>query len=66
MKKEKGLPYVINPMAQGFSGQPDDCFELINRYGTYNIQPTADTDNPYPAIAQGLPRGLAEKQTEET
>lgn len=26
--------------------------ELINRYGTYNIQPTADTDNEYPKIQQ--------------
>ena len=25
-------------------------------YGTYNIQPTADTDNVFPLIAPGLPR----------
>lgn len=36
-------------------GQPDDAFEQINKYGTYQIQPTADTANDYPAIAQGLP-----------
>ena len=29
---------------------------MVNQYGTYNIQKTADTDNPYPAIAQGLPK----------
>ena len=28
--------------------------ELINEYGTYEIQPTADTGNVFPAIAQGL------------
>lgn len=28
--------------------------ELLNKYGTYEIQPTADTENQYPAIAQGF------------
>lgn len=41
-----------------FFGRPEDDFSLLNAYGTYNIQPTADTDNLYPAIAQGLPRTL--------
>lgn len=30
---------------------------ILNAYGTYNIQPTADTDNEFPAIAQGYPKG---------
>ncbi len=38
------------------SGQPDTALEIINKYGTYNIQPTADTDNDFPKIAQGLPK----------
>lgn len=29
---------------------------MVNQYGTYNIQKTADTDNAYPAIAQGMPK----------
>lgn len=32
---------------------PETAFDMVNRYGTYNIQSTADTDNQYPAIAQG-------------
>lgn len=36
--------------------QPQNCFELINKYGTYNIQPTSDSGNMYPAIAQGYPK----------
>ncbi len=37
--------------------QPQDSvYELINKYGTYEIQPTADSDNDFPKIAQGLPR----------
>lgn len=30
----------------------ETAFDMVNKYGTYNIQPTADTDNEYPAIAQ--------------
>ncbi len=32
---------------------PETAFEMINNYGTYEIQATADTENQYPAIAQG-------------
>lgn len=32
----------------------DDAFDMVNKYGTYNIQPTNNTDNTFPAIAQGL------------
>ena len=45
-----------NKNTAGFSnsGEPYDSFDLVNMYGTYNIQPTADHGNEYPAIAQGL------------
>ncbi len=36
--------------------QPETAEELINKYGTYNIQPTCDSDNEYPTIAQALPK----------
>ena len=56
-KLEKtNFPYDPAPMTHSFPGQPEDCFDLVNQYGTYNIQPTADTENFFPAIAQGLPR----------
>ncbi len=32
----------------------DTAFDMVNKYGTYNIQPTNDTDNTFPAIAQGI------------
>lgn len=32
---------------------PETAEEMVNSYGTYNIQPTSDTDNDFPAIAQG-------------
>lgn len=43
------------PSSNDYSKAPDSSFDLINKYGTYEIQPTADTDNPFPKIAQGLP-----------
>ncbi len=41
------LPYCTNP---------ETCEEMLNTFGTYNIQPTANTDNEFPAIAQGSVR----------
>lgn len=54
-KKNNGLPRDATPDFHKFSGIPDSCFDLVNQYGTYNIQPTADTDNLFPLIAPGLP-----------
>ena len=45
-------------------GNAEDCFELVNKYGTYEIQPTADTENAFPKIEQGLPKKKYRKQTE--
>ena len=36
--------------------RPVDSFEMVNKYGTYNIQPTAEGEWEYPAISQGLPK----------
>ncbi|MBR4888108.1 MAG: hypothetical protein IKU17_03080 [Clostridia bacterium] len=39
---------------QADSGEESkSAFDLINEYGTYEIQRTADTSNAFPAIAQG-------------
>lgn len=65
---DRGLPDVESPAVQGIYGQPDSAWEMVNRYGTYEIQPTCDTDNLYPMIMQGLPRqwqsALERKRTE--
>lgn len=55
MKKNK-LPYDPTPMNHAFPGEPDGCLDMINGFGTYEVQKTADTDNEYPAIAQGTPK----------
>lgn len=55
-RRDSGLPYDPAPMCIGRFGQPESCHDLINRYGTYNIQPTNESENLFPLIAQGLPR----------
>lgn len=50
-----------NPSAANISGQPQTVFDMLNKYGTYNIQPTADNENEYPKIAQGLSEAEAKK-----
>ena len=57
--KQKKEP---TPSATPVAGQPDDATEQVNAFGTYNVQPTADTGNFFPAIAQGLPDQKAEKR----
>ena len=37
-------------------GDVYDAEDAVNKFGTYNIQPTADTKNLFPQISQGLPR----------
>ncbi len=48
------FPYDPTPMTNHFPGNAESCFDMVNQYGTYNIQPTADTENFFPAVAQGL------------
>ena len=54
-RKDMGLPCDMKPMLKARFGQPGDCADLVNKYGTYNIQPTSDTENFFPMIAPGLP-----------
>ena len=56
-KTGERLPYVGDPTVQPITGLPDDCWEYVNRWGTYEVQSTQDTNNPYPSIAQGYPTG---------
>lgn len=54
MKNKKKINKEISSTA--VFGQPDTAFETVNKYGTYEIQPTADSDNEYPKISGGLPK----------
>lgn len=41
----------------------EDSFDMVNKYGRCNVQPTNDTDNTFPAIAQGLAEKHKRKDT---
>ena len=43
-------------------GQPQTAEELVHKYGTYEIQPTTDSDNEFPKIAAGLAKELEKKE----
>ena len=43
-------------------GGPDGDDDVINKYGTYEIQRTNGMENPYPMIAQGLSEQEAQEQ----
>ena len=54
-RKEKRPDFQPTPSVSAVQGQPETVSELINKYGTYEIQPTNDSDNEFPKIQQGLP-----------
>ena len=51
--RKKRLP-VNDISSEPFGGMPETAFEMVNRYGTYEILAPSDTENLYPAIAQGF------------
>ncbi len=53
---KKGFPHDATPDVHEFHGIPQSSFDLVNQYGTYNIQPTSNTENVFPLIAPGLPK----------
>ena len=54
--EKQPFPHDATPDVHAFSAPPESTRDIINMYGTYNIQPTADTDDLFPLIAPGLPR----------
>ena len=56
-KKTKNENINLEIPVNNIVSQPQhSVYELINKYGTYEIQPTSDSDNDFPKIAQGLPK----------
>ncbi len=54
-RNEKNFDTIdLTPSMHSPGAQPENSIEQINKYGTYNIQPTNDSDNSFPKIAQGL------------
>ncbi len=65
MEKNKKTKIREEIAVDAVMSQPRDCFELINKYGTYEIQPTNDSDQDFPKIAQGLPKRENRKVLDE-
>ena len=63
-REEKSKLPVRDISSEPFGGMPETAFEMVNRYGTYEIQATADTENMYPAIAQGFNKGIIKTDRE--
>ena len=47
---------MLNESATYIVDDPETPFEMVNKYGTYEIQPTAETEKGFPTIAQGMPK----------
>ena len=47
---EPPLSFCRTPCAVPVSGEPTDVWDQINKYGTYQVQDTTDTDNVFPLI----------------
>lgn len=54
-KIHESYPDCPDPRVHQIPGDPGSAWEMVNKYGTYNIQPTSDADHQYPSIHQGLP-----------
>ena len=65
-QKQGGFPYDATPDVHHFPSVPRSSFDLVNMYGTYNIQPTADTENVFPLIAPGLPRAYRDMKLDKS
>lgn len=50
---------------QSLNVQPTTCEEMVNKYGTYEIQPTSDSGNVFPTIAAGLPKNPPPTQEDD-
>ena len=52
--KNKKHNFPTEPSVFAPTDLPETAEEMVNKYGTYEIQSTAETENQYPAIAQGF------------
>lgn len=64
LEKSKTFKAPSEPSAEAPNSTPETPEQMINSYGTYEIQPTADTPNDFPAIAQGTPKYMKDRPKE--
>ena len=56
MSEKRRLPRDATPDVHEFHAPPEDIHDIINGWGTYNIQATANTENLFPLISPSLPK----------
>ena len=56
MNEKHKLPPDATPDVHEFHAPPEDIHDIINGWGTYNIQATDNTENTFPLIGPGLPK----------
>ncbi len=66
MKKKRTSHKRLDESTANIQGNPKSVYGMLNKYGTYEIQPTADTDNAFPAISQGLSKIEQARQSKDT
>ena len=49
-EKKRPLPHPDETAVTPVLGEPTDVWEQVNKYGTYEVQDTTDTDNVFPTI----------------
>ena len=64
LTKSKTYDPLLEIAAEPPASTPETPQQMINSYGTYEIQPTANTPNDFPAIAQGTPKYMKERPLE--
>ena len=62
--KQKKNEFNTELSVEKFTRNPETVDEMLNSYGTYNIQPTAVNENDFPAIAQGENKRMKERPQE--
>ena len=61
LAESKTFDPLLEIAAEPPASTPETPQQMINSYGTYEIQPTANTPNDFPAIAQGTPKYMKER-----
>ena len=49
-KNKRPLPHPDETTVTPVLGEPTDVWEQVNKYGTYEVQDTMETDNAFPCI----------------
>ena len=60
MQKKKK---INTPSSVPVMEDPVTTEDMVNKYGTYEIQPTGDTQHEFPKISQGLPKNKNPKNS---